>query len=96
MYNRLQIDQSISFTCKPCIDSTLLFADFEDFNENFDIRDNDFVIPETMKPEISTILDIAHLNINSLRSKIDFLKIFLLQKKFVVTDKTKHFMVEVQ
>ena len=45
MYNRLQIDKSISFTCKPCIDSTLPFADFEDFNENFDICDNDFVIP---------------------------------------------------
>ena len=67
MYNRLQIDQSISFTCKPCIGSTLPFADFEDFNENFDIRDNDFVIPgnyEAINLDTNG-LNIAHLNINT-------------------------------
>ena len=51
----------------------------EDFNENIDIQDN-HALPVDYK-KINVNLDginIAHLNINGLRSKIDFLKIFLL------------------
>ena len=44
MYNRFQTDPS--FTCQSCIQSTLSFADPDNFNENFDIPDdNKFEIP---------------------------------------------------
>ena len=57
------------------------YGTVEDFNENIDIQDN-HALPVDYK-KINVNLDginIAHLNINGLRSKIDFLKIFLLQE----------------
>ena len=84
MYNRFQTDQSVSYTCQSCINSTLPFADPEDFNENFDIPDdNNFQIPQNYQAinRSNGGLTIAHLNVNGLRSKIDFLKIFLHEEK---------------
>ena len=84
-YSRIQNKDGRSFTCQSCIDSTLPFANIEDFNENFSIVDNEVIeIPENFE-EINlnkTGLNIAHININGIKSKLDFLKILLVQEKF--------------
>ena len=85
MYDHLKIDRNISFTCQPCISSTLPFSDLEDFNENIDIQDNHALPVDYERINVNLDgINIAHLNINGLRSKIDFLKIFLLQEKLDV------------
>ena len=76
MYNRFQTVPSISYTCKSHINSTLPFPDPDDFDENFDIPDdNNFEIPENYQAVNLNNggLTIARLNVNGLRSKIDFL-----------------------
>ena len=81
-YNRLQVDNNhISFTCQSCISDSLPFANVDPTDE----ADDDFVMPDHIKRLDlfkKSCLNIAHLNINGLRSKLDFIKILLSQEKF--------------
>ena len=80
-YNRMQADRTLTFYCPPCLSSTLPFADVEP-DEYFD---DVFVLPDHIEPLNlfkKSSLNIAHLNVNGLRSKLDFVKILLFQEKF--------------
>ena len=81
LYNRMQVDDSISFTCQPCIYNNVLpFADV-DLSE----EEDNFILPDNIEPLNlfkSSCLNMAHLNVNGLRSKLDFIKILLFQEKF--------------
>ena len=79
-YNLMQIDRSITFTCEPCVLNQLPFAGVE-ILEDLD----DVVIPqqiESFNLSKGSSLNIAHLNVNGIRSKLDFIKILLRQEKF--------------
>ena len=80
-YNRMQADRTITFYCQPCLSNNMPFADVEP-EEYFD---DNFVLPERIEPLNlfrKSCLNIAHLNVNGLRSKLDFIKILLFQEKF--------------
>ena len=80
VYDKMKVDKTITFTCPPCISNTLPFADV-------DLADDggDFVMPENIERLDlfkKSCLNIAHLNVNGLRSKLDFIKILVHQEKF--------------
>ena len=70
------------FVCKSCFNSQLPFADVEDL----EVLDEEVVLPLNLNDDLvltdKSCLNIGHLNINGLRSKIDFLRIFLRKHKF--------------
>ena len=70
------------FICQNCFNSQLPFADVEDL----EILDEEIVLPLNLNDDLvlteGSCLNIGHLNINGLRSKIDFLRIFLRKHKF--------------
>ena len=72
-----------SYVCQSCYLNALPFAN-DDFVEIFD--DEEIPIELNLNENLNLTqegsLNIAHLNINGLRSKISFLKIFLRQHKF--------------
>ena len=73
-----------SWVCHSCYVYALPFPN-DDINiETFD--DEEVVIPLDLNDDLvltdKSCLNIGHLNINGLRSKIDFLRIFLRQHKF--------------
>ena len=80
-YNKMKAEKSITFICQPCISNTLPFPDVD---LTFD---DDFILPENIQRFDlfkNSSLNIAHLNVNGLRSKLDFVKILLNQEKFDV------------
>ena len=81
-YDRLNQNIGPPFICQSCLSSELPFADLE----NYDIPDEEVVLPLDLNDDLvltdKSSLNIGHFNINGLRSKIDFLRIFLRQHKF--------------
>ena len=81
-YVRLSQNLCPPFVCKSCFSSQLPFADVEDL----EVLDEEVVIPLNLNDDLvltdKSCLNIGHLNINGIRSKIDFLRIFLRQHKF--------------
>ena len=80
LYNRMQVDETITFTCRSCIFKSLPFYEVDVFGDQ-----DDFVMPDHIEPLNlfkKSCLNIAHLNVNGLRSKLDFIKILLHQEKF--------------
>ena len=79
---RLKNDETASFYCQFCLNNTLPFASQEE---------NDTHIDEIFLEAIKELnltsqskLNIGHLNMNGLRSKIDFLRVFLQENPFDV------------
>ena len=80
LYNRMQVDETITFACQPCIFKSLPFHEVDELEDQ-----DDFVMPDRIEPLNlfkKSSLNIAHLNVNGLRSKLDFIKILLRQEKF--------------
>ena len=81
-YDRLNQNIGPPFICQSCLSSELPFAELE----NYDIPDEEVVLPLDLNDDLvmtdKSSLNIGHFNINGLRSKIDFLRIFLRQHKF--------------
>ena len=81
-YDRINQKIGPPFICQICFNSELPFADLE----NFDVLDEEVVLPLDLNDDLvltdNSSFNIGHFNINGLRSKIDFLRIFLRQHKF--------------
>ena len=80
LYNRMQVDDTITFTCQPCIFKSLPFHEVDELGGQ-----DDFIMPDHIDPLNlfkKSSLNIAHLNVNGLRSKLDFLKLLLHQERF--------------
>ena len=81
-YVRMSQNLCPPFVCKSCFSSQLPFADVE----NLEVLDEEVVIPLNLNDDLvltdKSCLNIGHLNINGIRSKIDFLRIFLRKHKF--------------
>ena len=83
-YHKKMLRNEKSWVCQSCYVYALPFPN-DDFNiETFD--DEEVVIPLDLNDDLvltdKSCLNIGHLNVNGLRSKIDFLRIFLRQHKF--------------
>ena len=81
-YERISQNLGPDFVCEVCFNKQLPFADLE----TFDSLDEEVVLPLDLNDDLVLIdkaaLNIGHFNINGLRSKIDFIRIFLQEHKF--------------
>ena len=81
-YLRLKNNETASFCCQFCLNNTLPFATQEEDDTHID---EDFLEAiEELNLTSQSKLNIGHLNINGLRSKIDFLRVFLQENPFEV------------
>ena len=70
IYNCIQNEDGRSF--QSCIDSTLLYTNIEDFDKNFGIVDDECIETPEKSEEMNLNKigpNIAHLNINGIRSR---------------------------